>query len=291
MKRFLIIIGWVSLASVLAQAQERPNTLVVYDSLHDTISQVVVTTDETNLAGERPENPDEDDSLVAATVFNEEDWHQVNGKQYPYSAIVNLKRGSKDKLGCSGAMIGAYTVLTAAHCVYADLSDMSHFSSQYQPYDLEAYVGGESSSYKAKGNRIFVLTKIQNNAGEWTHMDYAIVVLDKPIGKKSGFLGVKNPVLHVNDSIAVLGFPGERDHSSAWLSNGKILSVAENEVHFDANVLPGNSGGPLFLKNDLTTVIGVVSFENRQFNGATKNEALLAFIEEFRDKTPSKRRY
>ena len=88
-----------------------------------------------------------------------------------------------------------------------------------------------------------------------------------------------------------MGFPAVKDHKRPWLSRGEITGVFAEYVHLNADILPGNSGGPLFAGNDLTRVIGVVTFESPHFNGATlpSNAALLSFINRYRNEKPLSR--
>jgi len=92
--------------------------------------------------------------------------------------------------------------------------------------------------------------------------DYAIVILDKPIGYTTGWFGLRAP----NDKrltgsdILLIGRPGDKKLNTLWKSEGTIATVhTYGTFDHNADSLPGNSGGPIFLKENPNEIIGLVS--------------------------------
>ena len=295
MKRIFIIGCLIGLSVPVLHAQEAPGFLDVYDSLTGTVSQIQVDPNLTSLQGKAPEQQEkEENEAVAASVLNGEDWYQVNGKKWPYSAVVHIKKDGAGR--CSGAMIGPYTVLTNAHCVYKSIQHDKQFHNNgemYQPSQLTAYAGGDSSSIHARATRIYAApgTARLDWGTEFMNKDYAILVLDKPIGNQSGYFGAKRVQFKQGTNIKIVGFPGVKNHRSPWVSPGKVSRVYSSRIEHSADVMAGNSGSPVFLGNDLENVVAVHSFghdeTNKPGNGATANKDLLSFIEKYRDEKPT----
>lgn len=92
--------------------------------------------------------------------------------------------------------------------------------------------------------------------------DYAVVILDRPIGYTTGWFGLRAP----NDKqltgsdILLIGRPGDKKLNTLWKSEGTIASVhTYGTFDHDADALPGNSGGPILLKENPNEIIGLVS--------------------------------
>lgn len=277
-----------------AGAQNAEDTFSVYNSQTGRTETFAVDNSLTSLDGKPPKgNP-----TKSKVIINGEDWQQVDGNAYPYTASVYLViQTSTHKKNCSGSVIGKYTVLTNAHCVYEDIgTPQATFVA-----DVTAYAGGKKeNAIRGKVTSFILSPSTQENvysSDQYHPFDYAIIVLDTPIGEKSGFLGIKNTfnpstgntTLKADDKIAVIGFPGEKKKDNPWYSPGKILSFNTYGFYHTADVLHGSSGSPVFLQKDLTHIIAVASTgnEKKQRNGAVYSQKLLSFIKKYRHQVPT----
>lgn len=107
------------------------------------------------------------------------------------------------------------------------------------------------------------ITKMQpNNFYEAERYDYGIVILDTDIGEQTGWLSIakKSDAQLNNADIIVLGRPGDKAARSLWRAEGHVGVVDEDFFYYDADVLGGNSGGPIFDAKEPGTIIGLCNF-------------------------------
>jgi V8-like Glu-specific endopeptidase len=244
----------------------------------------------TSLQAHPPETDDLRPFLHPAKVIGKEDWHQVDGEKWPYSALVYLEiKSDSGKVNqCSGALIGPYTVLTAAHCVRNQQT-----KKLASPSNVTAYAGRKGSSFSEKGATIIYLraTQQEYNSGEY---DFAAIVLDSPLGNKTGYFGARGINMELGYQVDMMGFPGYKTPDNPWVSPGKITCVSDQSFCHNADSQPGSSGSPIFLNYDfqrgLYEIVAVhVNTKTSANNGATSpnSDLLFYFIDACRNKKPS----
>ncbi len=96
--------------------------------------------------------------------------------------------------------------------------------------------------------------------------DYGILILDNPIGNKTGWLGltVKSEQQLKNAQITVIGRSGDKPARSLWKADGRISEVYDHYFFHNADIIGGNSGGPIFDKKDPSKIIALANFGNSQ---------------------------
>jgi len=103
--------------------------------------------------------------------------------------------------------------------------------------------------------------------------DYGILVLDRPLGNKTGWLGLNEVESRTlaKSSVLVVGRGGDKAKRSLWKSEGKVGEIWSTFFLHNADMVGGNSGGPILLKDgDRHDIIGLSNFDSSDpsaFNG------------------------
>lgn len=189
----------------------------------------------------------------------------------PFRWICSLRaKTNKGYILGSASLVGPNTAITAAHCVY-DRKTGSYLKN------ITLYPGannGKNPYGSATVTTIYIPKEYKTCENNMTsRYDYAVVKLNKNIGSKTGYFGLKSidnskPVY----SISVTGYPGDKmvnGQAMMYRGTGKTLSIDKNGV-FTHNVdtMGGDSGAPMYIsQNGKYYVIGI----HASTNGSTKN--------------------
>ncbi|MEH2038337.1 trypsin-like serine protease [Nostoc sp.] len=226
-------------------------------------------------------------------------------KSFPFAAVGKMRIHWKGPDGVidtaddiilngSGAMISPYHFLTAGHSVYdtryggwADkievmLGSKGNIIAGTNRADYEYY--GEAKSVYTRSFEGW--TQGDQTKSETFQYDIGLVTLDRNIGNFTGWFnyGYDNN-LSSGTLMNVTGYPSDKfdsnndrkfDNYDMWTQSGKITSTTDSILRSnELDILPGNSGGPLWLNNSNTnkpTIYGVASNETTSNQTPLYNE-------------------
>jgi protease YdgD len=194
----------------------------------------------------------------------------VDSTAYPWRAVGRLNINGV--IHCSASLIGENIVLTAAHCLYSKRT-----GKMVPPTAVNFVAGYAKGEYVAHSRASRYTVSPGFNGGKGATQanipyDWAIIILQDPIGAEHGFLdiheslrpltkaGARPRVELESHNIITAGYPGDRSHVLSLEENCKITSAqARGSVLItNCTAIKGDSGGPILQKpNDQWVLIGL----------------------------------
>ena len=120
------------------------------------------------------------------------------------------------------------------------------------------------ASFSAKAVKLWVPSQwdIRQDLSSCEPYDYGLIILDSNLGDQTGWLNVavksKADLLHKD--IILLGRGKDKPQRTLWRADGTIKGVDDKYVYHNADMLQGNSGGPILLEEDPYTIVALNNF-------------------------------
>ena len=208
-----------------------------------------------------------------------------NTEQEPYSAICFLRtRFNGQNRGGTGFLIGPNLLLTVGHNLYGDKTEDNEVNPTFVE-SIVVYPGGKtvendvSSSFGVAYVESWFVQKeyydsVSQGTDEFNNYDWGICVLDRNIGYETGWLNIGITSSNItSEVIRVIGYP-----SDLWYdmhaSEGDVRAITDYAIEHLAYCMGGNSGSPLFIKNDNSYTVQGIHSSRRQIvrNGVVVDE-------------------
>jgi V8-like Glu-specific endopeptidase len=215
--------------------------------------------------------------------------------RFPWSAVgrVEVEGG-----WASGALVGPRHVLTASHVVVWPDDDVPHEAGwlRFTPAASEA----SAPFGHADAVAVHFLRPVRppSIGAQDDRVDYAVVVLDRPIGQAAGWLGVQSFTQAWNGKAvwSLVGYRGTTARATRPFFTGGVWMVVHEEHEADSHVIfhlagvtVGQSGGPVIGQwpgHDGPTVVAVQSWANEFVSGASGGDRLVDLVRTARELHP-----
>lgn len=196
------------------------------------------------------------DLFMPFTVIGDDDRVPVlTTTEFPARTIVQILFRKSVHLTsqnlCSGAMISADTVLTAAHCVHSGTAYGRWFS------DFQVFPGrnvADKPFGDCRGISVHALRgwTASATASEARDYDLAAIRLDCQVGARTGWMGLRAMTDHeIGAGATVQGYAGDKQPiGRQWQSNGPVEVLHQLKAFYKIDTAGGTSGSPVIADSD-----------------------------------------
>jgi len=176
--------------------------------------------------------------LLHAGIHGIDNRIEVTDKKFPWSAIGRLMVGDSQ---CTATLIGPCQILTAAHCVISD----SNKEPYKYPMKFTSHNGVDSSGIKN-----IIHNKKEEKTSSWKY-DWAIAILDKPIGRKAGWFTVnyQDEQIIPIDSLTIAGYSIDKFSGGKLSADDSVIAHKidkDNIISLEADTFLGASGASIW---------------------------------------------
>lgn len=235
------------------------------------------------------EKPGEDRAIIGS-----DNRVPMTSRKYPWSAVGKIEGVGDDgnSYSCTGTLISEDIVLTNAHCVVNPETGKVSKAIAFLPNLVNGVIRDKNDV--AYATNVYYGTDFPHKESlEDFVNDWAIVKLDKPIGKKYGYLGWQSlpssSLVGDTQRFALVGYSGDFPNPkkegyeafSAGESNTagvhlgcSILRQKDNLLYHNCDTTGGASGGAIISKIDGKYYVLALHSGWNQVNGLVLNRAV-----------------
>jgi len=163
--------------------------------------------------------------------------------------------------GCSGTLITAKHVLTAAHCLYDNKTQKFSSGHNFIPGAVKK---GDYPFGAYNWSKAYLLKELVDLPENNVSLDYAIIELDREVSsygpKLIELLNTEKTNIYEFQSTSINGYPGEKATNTLWKDKCSSKNINEDNLTFICDSTKGMSGsGILYHKGEKNYLVAVNS--------------------------------
>jgi len=207
--------------------------------------------------------------------------HNTTEPPYCIHAQLTVKL-QNETYGGSGTLVGPHHLLTCAHNIYKFKQRM--WASEITVYP--ALNGKQVPFGQIKVTRVYTFTQYTQNKD--SQYDLALLILEKSIGKYTGWAGLLSAPDRdlTNKEVQIHGYPGDKNFTEMWGMKHTIQQIQPEKFEYLIDTNGGQSGSAIWIDQfGIPLVIGVHTLGGQNSNFGVrisddKFKVLVAKIEE-----------
>lgn len=185
----------------------------------------------------------------------------------------------------SASLVGSNIALTAAHCIWDEKTKAKYTNLKFYP----AYSNGSSYNNLSCGwSRVYYSSDWMNNPNPKAENDWAICVLEQPLGASCGYLGLRQYTLSqalgmVSKLANVYGYPIAYNNGNTLYNMSTYITGCNISIFtYNGDASQGMSGGPV-IGRDSGDIIAVHSSRSAtESSGCRITGNMMSIIKELR---------
>lgn len=226
-------------------------------------------------------------AVFTETVHGEDDRVQIQGtSKYPWRAHASLRVTAADDsmwIG-TGWFVGPRLLVTAGHVVHIKGSGVEGRDGWVKRMVVMPGRNGADEPYGHTTSSRFWSVRGWTDGPDQNY-DYGAIVLDEPLGARTGWFGFGsfNDLSGVRANVS--GYPGDKPSGTQWYASRVIDSFNDRKVYYDIDTFGGQSGSAAYrIKDGHRYGIAIHAYGGAQVNSGTRiNKPVFDNIKAWKD--------